>query len=489
MTEETGVIYTIDSRPPAARTLVLALQHVLTMFGATVAVPLLLGPSLGMNQAEIAILISSVMLCSGVATMIQTTLGSRLPIVQGVSFSFLAVFFAIIAYGKQEGLRGGEIMQLIAGSIIAGSLFEIVIGFSGLMGWLRRILSPVVIGPVIMLIGLALFKHGAPKAGTHWPTSGLTIVLVILFALVLARRLRFFRLLPILSAVVVACAVCWLLSVTGVFAPDHPAHVNTAAASDSPWLRVNPREIVFPWGMPKFHAGFIVATLAAFLASMIESFGDYHACSYMAGGGDPTPKQISRGIGCEGVGCLITGLLGGFSSTSYSENIGLVGLTRVGSRHVVWVAGLLLVLLGLFAKFGALAAAIPGPIVGGLYCTLFGLIAAVGIQQLAKADLSSNRNLFIAGFSLFMGLSVPAYFEGYVTTYTPGAAELLAPLPTALRDSIQAVGSTGMAVAALIGIILDNVIPGTPAERGLHGGTKVVQEKPVSVRPTGPTKE
>ena len=489
MTEPTGVIYTIDSRPPFGRTLVLALQHVLTMFGATVAVPLLLGPALGMNQAEIAILISSVMLCSGVATMIQTTLGSRLPIVQGISFSFLAVFFAIIAYGKEQGLQGGEIMQLIAGSIIAGALFEIVVGFSGLMGWLRRILSPVVIGPVIMLIGLALFQHGAPKAGTHWPTSGLTIVLVILFALILARKLRFFRLLPILSAVVVAVAVCWGLSVTGVFAPGHPAYVNTAAAADSPWLRLHPRDIVFPWGLPKFHAGFIVATLAAFLASMIESFGDYHACSYMAGGGDPTPKQISRGIGCEGVGCLITGLLGGFSSTSYSENIGLVGLTRVGSRHVVWVAGLLLVLLGLLAKFGALAAGIPGPIVGGLYCTLFGLIAAVGIQQLAKADLSSNRNLFIAGFSLFMGLSVPAYFDGYVTAYSPGAAELLAPLPDALRDLIKAIGSTGMAVAALIGIILDNVIPGTPAERGLRGVSQTADQVPAPARPTGSTKE
>lgn len=489
MTEPTGVIYTIDSRPPPARTFILALQHVLTMFGATVAVPLLLGPALGMNHAEIAVLISSVMVCSGVATMIQTTLGSRLPIVQGVSFSFLAVFFAIIAYGKQEGLRGGEIMQLIAGSIIAGSLFEIVIGFSGLMGWLRRILSPVVIGPVIMLIGLALFQHGAPKAGTHWPTSGLTIVLVILFALVLARKMRFFRLLPILSALVVTCALCWLLSLTGVFAPDHPAYVSTAAAADSPWLRLHPREVVFPWGMPKFHAGFILATLAAYLASMIESFGDYHACSYMAGGGDPTPKQISRGIGCEGVGCLISGLLGGFSSTSYSENIGLVGLTRVGSRHVVWVAGLLLIVLGVFAKFGVLAAAIPGPVVGGLYCALFGLIAAVGIQQLAKADLSSNRNLFIAGFSLFMGLSVPAYFEGYVTSYTPGAAELLAPLPNALRDLIKAIGTTGMAVAALLGIILDNVIPGTPEERGLRGVIQTANQVPAPSRPTGSTKE
>jgi uracil-xanthine permease len=469
MPERTHIIYDIDSRPPPGRSLVLAFQHVLTMFGATVSVPLLLGPQMGMGRAEIALLISSVMVCSGVATLLQATFGSRLPIIQGISFSFLAAFFAIIAYGNDHGLTGAEMMQYIAGAIIAGSVVEIGVGFSGLMGWIRGLVSPVVIGPVIMLIGLALFRHGAPKAGTHWPTSGLTIVLIILFSLVLARRSRFFRVFPILGAVVVACGTCWVMSATGVFQPGHPAFVSTEAAANSPWLRADPASIVFPWGMPRFQLGFIVAGLAGFLASMVESFGDYHACSYMAGSGDPSPRQISRGIGFEGVGCMLTGVLGGFSSTSYSENIGLIGLTRVGSRYVVQVAGVLLVLLGLFAKFGALAAAIPGPVVGGLYCTLFGLIAAVGIQQLAKADLKSDRTLFIAGFSLFMGLSVPAYFNGQVTMYTPGAAEFLSGLPELLQDVISAVGKTGMAVAALIGIILDNAIPGTPAERGLAG--------------------
>ena len=212
---------------------------------------------------------------------------------------------------------------------------------------------------------------------------------------------------------------------------------------------------------------------------MIESFGDYHACAHMAGGEQPSSQQISRGIGCEGVGCLLTGILGGFSSTSYSENIGLVGLTRVGSRYVVqWVA-VMLVGLGFFGKFGALAAAVPGPVVGGLYCTLFGLISAVGVQQLAKCDLQSNRNLFIAGFSLFMGLSVPAYFSAVsspdamapgklLAMYQPTADTLLASLPQSLARMIESVGSTGMAVAAIIGVVLDNVIPGTTRERGLE---------------------
>jgi len=486
---EFQVIYALDDKPPLGRAVVLALQHTLTMFGATVAVPLLLGPKMGMSQAQIAVLISSVMLCSGLATLIQSTFGSRLPIIQGVSFSFLAAFFAIIEYGKNPAhpLTPPEVMQYIAGSIIVGAVLEIVIGFSGLVGWLRKVLSPVVIGPVIMLIGLALFQHGAPKAGTHWPTSGLTILLVILFALVFARWWRFFRIFPILSAVVIVCGVCWVLSAAGEYGPGHAAQVNLEPVRSSAWVRANPAEIIFPWGLPKFHVGFIVAALAGYLASIIESFGDYHACSYMAGAGDPKPRQISRGIGCEGVGCLLTGVFGGFSSTSYSENIALVGLTKVASRYVVQIAAVLLIALGVFGKFGALAAAIPGPVVGGLYCALFGLIAAVGIQQLAKADLSSDRNLFIAGFSLFMGLSVPAYFSG-ASTYAPGWAEhsswliahaeaLFARLgvfesPQAWADSVktivESIGVTGMAVAALIGIVLDNVIPGTPEERGLR---------------------
>jgi len=466
------IIYGLDDRPPAGRALVLALQHTLTMFGATVSVPLLLGPMMGMTQAQIALLISSVMLCSGLATFLQATFGSRLPIIQGVSFSFLAAFIAIINFGTDQGWPAPRMMQNIAGAIIVGALIEITVGFSGLIGWLRRALSPVVVGPVIMLIGLALFKHGAPKAGQYWPISGLTILLIIVFALLFSRRWRFFRIFPILSAIVVVCTVCWVLSAAGIFSggpAPHPAHVNLEPVHHSPWVRINPADVVLPWGRPEFHLGFIIAALAGYLASMVESFGDYHACSYMAGAGDPSPKQISRGIGCEGVGCLLTGLLGGFSSTSYSENIGLVGLTKVASRYVVQIAAVLLVLLGIFGKFGALAAAIPSPVVGGLYCALFGLISAVGIQHLAKADLSSDRNLFIAGFSLFMGLSVPTFFDGSAAAiYPPGPQPMLDAMPQMLADVVKAIGETGMAVAAILGITLDNLIPGTPAERGLQ---------------------
>ena len=189
MSENPKVIYGLDDKPPAHQAITLAIQHVLTMFGATVAVPLMLGPvgngsGMGMDQLQIATLISSVMLCSGIATLIQVTFGSRLPIVQGVSFSFLAAFLAIIAAVKADGGSVNEMMQYIAGAILVGAVIEMTIGFSGLIGLVRRYLSPVVVGPVIMLVGLALFEAGAPIAGSYWPISILTIVLVIVLSLI-----------------------------------------------------------------------------------------------------------------------------------------------------------------------------------------------------------------------------------------------------------------------------------------------------------------
>lgn len=466
-----AIIYGVEDRPPIGRSSVLACQHVLTMFGSTVAVPLLLGPvaadgsGMGMDRQQVATLISSVMLCSGIATLIQATFGTRLPIIQGVSFSFLAAFAAIIATVKAQGGGPAEIMQYIAGAILVGGIIEITVGFSGLVGLIRRVLSPVVIGPVIMLIGLALYQAGSQTAGSCWPIAILTIVLIILFSYVFARYSIMFRLFPILLAILSSIAVCGLLMLLGIIDTSHPAYIQTDQIGAASWLRVNPTEVVFPWGMPKFQLGFILAVMAGYLASMIESIGDYHACSRLSGAPEPTPKQLSRGIGCEGIGCTITGLLGGFSSTSYSENIGLVGITRVGSRFVVQIAAVFLILLGLVGKFGAVAAAIPRPVVGGLYCCMFGLISAVGIKELSKADLNLNRNLFVAGFSLFMGLSVPAWFAS-----ADGVAMLawIGELSVGLRDIVAAIGNTGMAVAAIIGLTLDNTLPATLKQRGLE---------------------
>ncbi len=451
------MIYTLDEKPKSfLESLFLGIQHVLTMFGATVSVPLILGPAMGMGPKEIALLVASVMLCSGIATLFQVNYGTRLPIIQGVSFAFLGPFFAIIA----ATAGGADSMQHIAGAIILGAIVEMVIGFSGLMSFIQKIISPVVIGPVIALIGLSLYGIGAPSAGGNWYLAAIVIVLGFVFSLILGPRKPFFALFPILLAVVIAYVVALILTLAGVIPPTNPGYVSFEAVRAAPWIRT-PSQIFFPWGLPKFHLGFFLATLAGYLGSIIESYGDYYAITAAAQAPPLQEKQINRGIGFEGVGCFFTAIFGGFASTSYTENIGLVGLTRVASRYVVNVAVVVLIVLGLFGKFGGLVATIPQPIVGGLYCLLFGLIASIGLSNMTKADLTSQRNLMIIGFSFFMGLSLPVYFEQVTLEW--GGLQWVA-------DIITTVGSTGMAVAAIFGLILDNLIPGTPEERGLTAG-------------------
>lgn len=461
--------YGIDDVPkPFTKALGLGLQHVLTMFGATIAVPLILGGEggLGFDNAQMGILVSSVFIASGIATILQLTIGSRLPIVQGVSFAFLVPFFAIIAAHD-----GAVAMQHIAGAIIVGGIIEGLVGYGGLFGVLKRFITPITIGPVIALIGLSLFGAASGQAGGNWWLAGVTIAMIFIASLILAPRYRMFSLFPILLGIIGAYVVAWILTAAGPW-EGTAAAVSFAGVGDAPWIRniIGEQGLIFPWGGPLFDIGFIIAVLAAYMASAIESFGDYHAIARVAGIGQPTPTQINRGIGSEGIGCVATGFVGGFASTSYSENIGLVGLTKVASRYVVMVGAIVLILLGFVTKIGSLIATIPGPIVGGLYCVLFGLIAMIGLTNLQRADMNSQRNLLIAGFILFMGLVVPSWVGSLPPEWT------LWNVDWATRI-VQAVGGSGIAVAAVFGLFLDNIIPGTDAERGILADEVVSPEQ------------
>lgn len=463
--------YGLDDRPrPFGAALALGAQHVLTMFGATVAVPFILAPFLGFDSRQLAILLSAVFLTAAVSTLLQVTLGSRLPIVQGMSFAFLGPVIGIAAT-----YPGEDAMRYVAGAIMAGAVVEMIVGFGGLGGLLRRFVTPVTIAPVIALIGLSLYDAAVINADGSWPLALLTVGLILTFSLVLARRVRWFALFPILLAVLTAYLGALVLSVTGVIGPGSAAYVSFGVVGETPWFRgfeVGGGGLLLPWGTPLFDLGFFIAILAAYLASMIESFGDYHAVSRMAGAGDPSAATINRGLGMEGVGCLLTGLLGGFASTSYSENIGLVGITKVASRYVVVLGAGLLLVLGLASKVGGVIATIPVPIVGGVYLALFGLIAAIGLANLRRIDLDSQRNLMIVGFVLFMGFVVPHYFASYAgDDWSLLGSE-------ALTSIVRSVGSSGIAVAAVLGLLLDNLVPGTDEERGVGaydlGGDPVV---------------
>ncbi len=466
------LIYGIDDKPPLTTTVFLGFQHYLTMFGSTVAIPLIMADALGMtDKRDIGILIGTMFFVSGITTLLQTSWGNRLPLVQGGTFSLLTPAIAICSMAALANVGWEVRMQHVQGAVILGSVFEIIAGYSGLVGKMLRYVGPITIAPTIALIGLALFRLGAPIAGTHWGIGALTIGLIILFSQYLRRKHRAFELFPIMLGILIAWATAWVLTATGVFAEGHPAYVSFDTVKAAPMIRV---PYPFQWGWPVFGVAAAVGMLAGFIASIVESVGDYYACSRLAGAPVPDAKIVNRGIGMEGVGSLIAGIIGTANgTTSYSENIGAIGLTRVGSRRVVQAGAVIMIVLAMFGKFGALFTTIPDPIVGGMYCIMFGMITAVGLSNLQMVDLNSVRNLFILGFAFFMGLSMPEYFASNPNVFDPA---WMSELPEgSYKDMVGTIdtmlvtlGSTGMAVGAFIALLLDNTIPGTPEERGLQ---------------------
>ena len=458
-----NMIYGINDRPPFLIMLLSGAQHVLTLFGATTLVPLIFGPAMGMTPLQIASLISCVYFGMGIATLIQTSkrLGSGLPIVQGSSFSFIPSVMTVIALYQAQGAE--SIMQHMAGGLIVGGVILSIIGYSRIVGVIRRVITPVVIGPTIMAIGFSLYDTAiSGNAAKYWPVSLAVVLLVFVFSLVI--KSKYINIFAVLLAIVITYLVCLGLSLNGTFSPDHPAFINLANIDAAPWLR-DIKTVIMPWGAPKFDMMAITALLAGFFAVMIESIGDYHSVSYASGIDDPDSNTISRGIGAEGLCCALSGFLGSVGTTSYTENIGLIGLTGVASRWVVRTGAVLLILMSFIGKLGALIATMPSPVIGGAYIALFGTIGAMGIQVLMRADMGSQRNVLIVGFSFLMALGLPNWVTANQALFIdPASSQLM----QTLGGLVWAVLKTPMAVAGICAAICDSLIPGTDKERGIN---------------------
>lgn len=462
------VLYPIGSKPRWGLAFFLGFQHYLTMFGATVSIPLIVGGALGFPPDQLAILISTVFFASGIATLLQQFIGNKLPIVQGGSFSFLGPTFAIIGMVQAQGGNWQVGIQAIAASIMFASVFEIILGYSGAMGKIKRFIGPLVIAPTITMIGLALFETGAPMMSGNWIVSLVTLVALIFYSQVFSRRIRWFLLFPVISAI----ATGWIVAVIGTLAGWIPAGnaANLSVAfkqiAVAPWFTLRPL-VPFKWGFPTSGSLIVAGSfgmLAAYLASMVESVGDYHSCAKLSEAPPPTERMISRGLGSEGVGCLIAGILqSGNGTTSYSENIGAIGITRVASRRAIRAGAIVMLVIPIIGKIGAIFASLPSPVVGAMYVGLFGLIVAVGLSNLQYVNLNNSRNLFILGLALFSGLSFRAAFNA-----NPINWGLIGTFTGTLGSIVQTILTTAMAVSAIIALILDNYIPGaTREERGL----------------------
>ncbi len=365
-------------------------------------------------------------------------------------------------------------IQEIAGAIMIASVVEIVLGYTGIMGQVRKIISPIVIGPTIAMIGLALFSIGAPWMASNWIISLITLAALIIYSQVLSQNSRVFMLFPVLLAIATGWVCALVATVTGMISPDNAAYLKTDLINSAAWFSFKPM-VPFKWGMPDWGSATLWAgvfgMLAGYLASMIESIGDYYACARISEAPVPTSRMISRGLGAEGLGCFIAGIMQtGNGTTPYSENIGSIGLTKVASRRVIICGAVVMLFIPIVGKFGAILATLPKPVVGSMFVGLFGMIASVGLSNLQIVNMNNSRNLFIIGLSFFAGLSVPYHFNPMLSANAvPIAWGVSGSFISTLGNILQAILTTGMAVTALTGIILDNLLPGaTRAERGLE---------------------
>lgn len=476
---ETMVEYGLEEKPPLGESVLLGVQHWLTMVGSTIAIPLVLAGAMGFDASQTAQLVATFFVVSGVATFAQATIGNRYPIVQGGTFSMLGPALAIIGVLAASDAAPTVMIRELQGAVIIAGGLEVIIGYLGIFGYLKRYMGPLVISVVITLIGLALI--GVPQitsASNNWYLVGLTLVLIVLFSQYLDSYSRVFKLFPVLLGLGAAYLVAVILSVAG-FANL----VNLGQIASAPPVRII---TPFQWGPPLFTPSFAVGMIAGMFASAIESFGDYHSVARMAGEGAPNARRVNHGLGMEGLGNVFAGIMGtGNGSTSYTENIGAIGITKVASRYVVQVGAVVMVLVGFVGYFGAFVTTIPNAIVGGLFLAMFAQIVGVGLSQLQHADLNQNRNVFVIGFGLFAGLSIPQYISNVQNASEMTLEAGLSQVPvlgqvlgiTAVADTIGIVMGTEIAVGGLAAFILDNTIPGTREERGLTAWEDITEDE------------
>ncbi|XP_047618947.1 solute carrier family 23 member 1-like isoform X2 [Phacochoerus africanus] len=413
--------YSILDIPPWYLCIFLGIQHFLTALGALVAVPFILAKDLCLQHDPLtqSYLLSTIFFVSGICTLLQVFLGVRLPILQGGTFAFVAPSLAMLslptwkcpAWTLNASLVNTSSPEFteewqkrireLQGAILVASCVQMLVGFSGLIGFLMRFIGPLTIAPTIALMALPLFDSAGNDAGIHWGIAATTIFLIVLFSQYLKNiavpvpvygrekkcHTSKFYLFQVLLALCLSWLLCFVLTITNAL-PSAPTAYGYLARTDTkgnvlsqaPWFRVP-----YPgqWGLPTISLAGVFGIIAGVISSMVESVGDYYACARLVGAPPPPRHAINRGIGIEGLGCLLAGAWGtGNGTTSYSENVGALSITRVGSRMVIVAAGCVLLLMGIFGKIGAAFATIPTPVIGGMFLVMFGVITAVGISNL-----------------------------------------------------------------------------------------------------------
>ena len=424
-----------NSMPPMGQAVPLGLQHVLAMFASNVTPSIIVAGAAGLafGSAEQIYLIQMAMLFAGIATIFQTMgigpIGARMPIMQGTSFAFVGVLAGISA---TQGL-GVALTSCIIGGLIHFALGSVI-------GRIRFLFPPLVTGLVILAIGLYLipvgikyaaggaadFQMAAESFGSlkHWTVALTVIIVALLFKFKTSGSLSNAAILIGLLAGYAVAAMLGMVSLLGFQKASWVTSIQ-----------------VLPYGF-EFSLGAVVAVTLVSIVSAVETVGDASATAKAGAGRDATDEEIAGATYADGLGTAVAGVFGGLPNTSFSQNVGIVGMTGVMSRHVVTIAGVILVICGLLPKIGALIASMPLPVLGGGVIVMFGMVAAAGMNVLSEVKMT-RRNMVIIAISLTAGLGlnlVPTAVQ-----YLPGIWKTLA--------------TSAVAPTAFLAIVLNQILP------------------------------
>ncbi|MGL5054134.1 MAG: uracil-xanthine permease family protein [Fusobacteriaceae bacterium] len=395
--------------------LVLGLQHVLAMFGATVLVPFLTG----LNP-------SVALLTAGIGTLLfHACTKGIVPVFLGSSFAFIGAISLVLKDGGIASVKGGVISAGIVYMIMS-----YVIKVSGVEK-VKSFFPPVVVGPIIMVIGLRLSPTALSMAGYHngvFEMKSLIVALVVITSMVGITMLEksFFRLVPILISVILGYSTAYMLGM-----------VDFHLVKEASWLGFSPEALTSLTTLPDFSLTSVLAIAPIALVVFIEHIGDISTNGAVVGKDFFQNPGISRTLLGDGVATVIAGFLGGPANTTYGENTGVLAVTKVYDPSILRIAACYAIVLGVIGKFGVMLQTIPVPVMGGVSIILFGMIASVGVRTLIEAELNfaHSRNLVIASIIFVLGIAI---------------------------DNIivwRTVSLSGLAIAAIIGVSLNKILP------------------------------
>ncbi|KMT22116.1 nucleobase:cation symporter-2 family protein [Clostridium cylindrosporum] len=430
---QTQSIDKLNEKLPVSQLIPLGLQHVLAMYAGAVIVPIIVGQGIGLNPKQLAYLVAADLFTCGIATLIQTLgilnfAGIRLPVVLGCAFQAV---FPMISIGKDYGI------EAIYGSIISSGIFVLFAAY--FFGKLLKFFPPVVIGSIITIIGLSLIgvafnNLGGGAQATASKTFGslqnIGIGIFTLLIIILSNKFfkGFMQTISVLIGIISGTILAYL---AGIVSLDNIVN--------EPWLNI---VTPFYFGFPKFVPAAIFTLCLVSLVSMIESTGVFFATGNVCEK-KIEEKDIVKGIRAEGIAQVLGGIFNAFPYTTFSQNVGLIALTKVRSRYVVVSAGIILIILGTIPKFAAIATIIPPCVLGGAMIALFGMVAISGIKTLSVVDFTKTSNMLIAACSIAVGLGV---------SITP---DLFAFFPKNLKLFFESGIVSGSIVAILLNILLN----------------------------------